>query len=195
MNDFFLAKNATLTLNYNNQDFEVRQVQVKDFDLWLSVAEEVKNLVDTKNYSDEFLQSLFEQAPIQCLQLVSIVTDIPEQLMLDCILPALKLVLTVNEAFFHEQAEKQKSSRGRRNQQSTSDESSWFDLFQLLVRYGHSHESIMNMSYGTFKKYVSACIKQQKNEALGDLNTMRVAQHADKKGVERYVDSLNITER
>lgn len=187
MNDFFLAKNGYLTFSYNQQNYTVKQIQMKDFDLWLSTAEKIKALITTKDYSDEFLKAMFEQAPIQCMQVVSIVTDVPDDLVLNCLFPAMKLLLIVNEAFFHE---KESAEQGMSRKHKS--ESTWFDLFQLLVSCGHSHESIMNMSYGTFKKYVDAAIRNQSVNLLSAVNGMRVAYHADKKGFDRFFDTVKI---
>ena len=53
MNDFFLAKNASLKMDFD--DIEVHQIRMRDFDLWVSCVEPIKEFVKGKNLSDEIV--------------------------------------------------------------------------------------------------------------------------------------------
>lgn len=53
---FFLATNRSINVN----DIEVPQIQMKDFDIWATHAEVIKNFIKDKDHSDEILTELFK---------------------------------------------------------------------------------------------------------------------------------------
>ncbi|WOE40699.1 hypothetical protein [Acinetobacter chinensis] len=187
MNDFFIASNRVLKVD----GFKVRQVLVKELDLFSEHASQVKSALKTENYSDEVLIKLFDSHAVAVLKSLSIVCcSTPENLLElknEQIFMLVKAMLVVNHAYF------KVDKRHRREEASNVDaESKWFDTFQTLISAGHSHESIMNMTYGAFTAYLKAAQKQYNMKLRAISNIIRCAQHADSKGFERFIDQLKI---
>ena len=61
MNDFFLAKNASLKVDFD--DVEVHQIRMRDFDKWMPCADPVKDFLKNKDYSDEELAIGYKELP------------------------------------------------------------------------------------------------------------------------------------
>lgn len=179
MNDFFLATNRSISVN----DIEVRQIQMKDFDIWATHAEPIKQFLKNKNHSDEVLTELFAAHGMQVISTIACVTDLDNESLFKlasnehAFKELLKTVLLVNQAYF--KYEKPKRSA----KQAT--ESTWFDSFQFLVSMGHQHSEIMQMTYGAFDGYVKAASKMYKQGVLNSAVAARVAQ-SDKKGFEAF---------
>ena len=180
MNDFFLATNRSITLD----DIEVRQIQMKDFDIWATHAEPLKNFIKDRDYSDEILNELFSAHGVQVISAITCVTDLDndslfklaadEQKFKDL----LKAVLLVNQAYF-------KYEKPKHTVKKQTVESTWFDSFQFLVSMGHQHSEIMQMTYGAFQGYVKASNKLYKQGIFNAAIAARVAQ-TDKKGFESF---------
>ena len=75
MNDFFLATNRSIRIN----DIEVRQIQMKDFDIWATHAEVIKNFIKDQNHSDEILNELFKTHGMQVISTMTCVTDLDNE--------------------------------------------------------------------------------------------------------------------
>lgn len=176
MNDFFLASNRSVTLH----GVEVRQITVKDFDLWCQSAEPIKQCLENKNHSNEILQELFVKHTSDVLISLSLIADIAPELLLDLskkqdvFMQIISAMLQINEPYF--KPEKQKKTAAK-------DDSTWFDSFQVLISAGHAHSEIMNMSYGAFLQYLKSVVKDQKHQ----VQRLRFAQHADAKAFKKYV--------
>lgn len=195
MNDFFIAANRSLSLEIEDVSLEVRQIQMSQFDLWIGAADPIKNtLGNVSDYSDEILKKLIQKHLIECVVILQLITDLDHQAILntaqdqEVFIQLLQTGLKANQAYFvdKEQKSKRRKKRGETNDQS----STWFDSFQLLVSNGHSHESIMNMTYGAFKLYTEAVVKREKQDIATQSNIIRMANHAAAKQFKSFVDEL-----
>lgn len=182
MNDFFLAANRSVFVD----DIEVRQIQMKEFDLWDAHAKQIKSALESENYSDEILTTLLEANGLAAIMSLSIVCSIAAKELLsnDNLLSLIRAMLTVNAVYF------KKEKRVRKSQAASVDDYTWFDSFQLLVGAGHSHESIMNMTYGAYTAYLKSAQKQYSSRLRAMSNVVRCAQHADRKGFEKFQQNL-----
>ncbi|AMW78880.1 hypothetical protein AMD27_08320 [Acinetobacter sp. TGL-Y2] len=175
MNDFFLASNRTVTIH----GIEIKQISVKDFDLWCQSAEPIKQFLEDTEYSNENLQDLFVQHAGDVLKSLALIMDRTPDLLLDLatkqdvFLQFVWAMLQINEPYF--KPEKHKKTNAK-------DDSTWFDSFQVLISAGHTHSEIMNMSYGAFLQYLKSVTKDQKHQ----VQRLRFAQHADAKAFKKY---------
>jgi len=184
MNDFFLATNRSITVN----DVEVRQIQMKDFDIWATHAEALKNFIKDQNHSDEILTELFAAHGAQVISTIACVTDLDNKSLVELAVDEqgfkelLKAVLLVNQAYF--KYEKPKRSA----KQAT--ESTWFDSFQFLISAGHHPDNIMNMTYGAFEQYLKAAQKNQRSQLQYLSSVIRSAHHANAKEFKKFFEEL-----
>ena len=191
MNDFFLAMNRSIKISVLGNDVEVRQIQMKDFDLWASHAEVLKNFIKGRDYSDEILTELFAAHTIQVISTIACVTDITKESLLKIAVneqefkQLLKTVLNVNHAYF----KYEKPKRGRKKA-AQSNESTWFDSFQFLISAGHRPDDIMNMTYGAFDQYLKSAQKDNKNKLQYLSSVIRSAHHANAKEFAKFFESL-----
>lgn len=187
MNDFFLATNRSI----NVQDIEVRQIQMKDFDIWATHAEPIKNFIKDQNHSDEILTDLFKAHGIQVISTIACVTDLDGESLIELAVDEqvfkdlLKAVLLVNQAYF----KYEKPKRGAKKSTQTN-ESTWFDSFQYLISAGHHHEDIMNMTYGAFDQYLKSAQKDHKNKLQYLSSVIRSAHHANAKEFKNFFEGL-----
>ena len=187
MNDFFLATNRSITLD----DIEVRQVQMKDFDIWATHAEVIKNFIKDRDYSDEILNELFSAHGVQVISTIACVTDLDNDSLFKLAADEqkfkqlLKTVLNVNHAYFKYEKPKRGSKKA-----AQSSESTWFDSFQYLISAGHRHEDIMNMTYGAFEQYLKSAQKDHKNKLQYLSSVIRSAHHANAKEFKKFFDGL-----
>lgn len=195
MNDFFIAANRSLSLEIDDVSLEVRQIQMSQFDLWVGAADPIKNMLgNVSDYSDEILNKLMQKHLIECVLMLQLITDLDHQAILntahdqEVFIQLLEKALKANQPYF---IDKEPKSKRRKKRGETNDQSStWFDSFQLLVSNGHSHESIMNMTYGVFKLYTEAVVKREKQNIATLSNIIRMAQHAAAKQFKSFVDEL-----
>ena len=186
MNDFFLATNRSIKL----QDIEVRQIQMKDFDIWATHAEVIKNFLKDKDHSDEILTELFAAHGMQVISTIACVTDLDNESLFKLAADEqkfkqlLKTVLNVNHAYF----KYEKPKRGAKKTQTS--ESTWFDSFQYLISAGHRHEDIMNMTYGAFDQYLKSAQKDHKNKLQYLSSVIRSAHHANAKEFKKFFEEL-----
>jgi len=182
MNDFFLAMNRSIKISVLGNDIEVRQIQMKDFDLWATHGEVLKNFTKGRDYSDKILTELFAAHALQVISMIVCVTDITKESLFKIAVneqefkQLLKTVLNVNHAYF--KYEKPKHGRKRAAQ---SNESTWFDSFQFLISAGHRPDDIMNMTYGAFDQYLKSAQKDHKNKLQYLSSVIRSAHHANAK--------------
>ena len=195
MNDFFIAANRSLSLEVDDVSLEVRQIQMSQFDLWVGAADPIKNMLgNVSDYSDEILKKLMQKHLIECVVMLQLITDLDHPAILkaaqdqEVFIQLLKTGLKANQQYF---VDKEPKSKRRKKRSETNDQdSTWFDSFQLLVSNGHSHDSIMNMTYGAFKLYTEAVVKREKQSIATQSNIIRMAQHAAAKQFKSFVDEL-----
>ena len=187
MNDFFLATNRSITLD----DIEVRQIQMKDFDIWATHAEPLKNFIKDRDYSDEILTELFAAHALQVISAIVCVIDITKESLFKIAVneqefkQLLKTVLNVNHAYF-----KYKKPKRGRKKAVQSNESTWFDSFQFLISAGHRPDDIMNMTYGAFDQYLKSAQKDNKNKLQYLSSVIRSAHHANAKEFAKFFEGL-----
>lgn len=186
MNDFFLATNRSISVN----DIEVRQIQMKDFDIWATHAEPIKQFIKDKNHSDEVLTELFAAHGMQVISTIACVTDLDNESLFKLALnerafkELLKAVLLVNQVYF----KPEKPKRGATKAQTS--EATWFDSFQFLISAGHHPDSIMNMTYGAFEQYLKAAQKNQRSQLQYLSSVIRSAHHANAKEFKKFFEEL-----
>ena len=185
MNDFFLATNRSITVD----DIEVRQIQMKDFDIWATHAEVLKNFIKDKDHSDEILNELFSAHGVQVISTMACVTDLDNESLFKLAADEqkfkqlLKTVLNVNHAYF-------KYEKPKHTAKKQTVESTWFDSFQYLISAGHRHEDIMNMTYGAFDQYLKSAQKDHKNKLQYLSSVIRSAHHANTKEFKKFFEGL-----
>ncbi|MCJ8161865.1 hypothetical protein [Acinetobacter zhairhuonensis] len=195
MNYFFIAANRSLSLEVDDVSLEVRQITMSQFDLWVGAADPIKNMLgNVSDYSDEILNKLMQKHLIECVVMLQLITDLDHQAILntahdqEVFIQLLEKALKANQPYF---VDKEPKSKRRKKRTETNDQgSTWFDSFQLLVSNGHSHESIMNMTYGAFKLYREAVVKSEKQNIATQSNIIRMAHHAAAKQFKSFVDEL-----
>lgn len=195
MNDFLIAANRSLSLGVGDVSLEVRQITMSQFDLWVSAADPIKNTLGTvSDYSDEILKEVLEKHLIECVVMLQLITDLDHQSILRTaqdqrvFLQLLQTALNANQPYFADK--EQKLKRRKKRAEATEKDATWFDSFQLLISHGHSHESIMNMTYGAFKLYTEAVVKREKQNIATQSNIIRMAHHAAAKQFKSFVDEL-----
>lgn len=185
MNDFFLATNRSIAVD----DIEVRQIQMKDFDIWATHAEVIKNFIKDRDYSDEILNELFSAHGVQVISTIACVTDLDNESLFKLAADEqkfkqlLKTVLSVNHAYF-------KHEKPKHTAKKQAVESTWFDSFQYLISAGHRHEDIMNMTYGAFEQYLKSAQKDHKNKLQYLSSVIRSAHHANTKEFKKFFEGL-----
>lgn len=185
MNDFFLATNRSITLD----DIEVRQIQMKDFDIWATHAEVIKNFIKDRDYSDEILNELFSAHGVQVISTIACVTDLDNESLFKLAADEqkfkqlLKAVLNVNHAYF-------KYEKPKHTAKKQAIESTWFDSFQYLISAGHRPDDIMNMTYGAFDQYLKSAQKDHKNKLQYLSSVIRSAHHANAKEFKKFFEGL-----
>ena len=184
MNDFFNASNRSIKVG----DLAVHQLQMHNFDEWSGVAQVIKEFLN--NHPDETMQKIFDAHPFESTQLIAhclkfstdqVIDLFKKQATLNVLL--LDAVIKVNDAFFTEPKSKHRDDVDPRKK------SSWYDIFQLLVSNGHSPESIMQMSYGSFRYYLKASQKAERMKMRNQAIATR-AQHAISKKFNDFIKNL-----
>ena len=191
MNDFFLATNRSLHAPITDQQIEVRQIQMKNFDTWVSHADVLKNFIQDKEHTPELLTQLFTAHAVQVISVITCVTDLDyEQLLKIAVIEEdfrqiIIAVLQVNGAYFEYEKPKRSARKTDKKVEST-----WFDSFQLLISAGHRPDDIMNMAYGAFDQYLKAAQKDNKNKLQYLASVIRSAHHANAKEFKKFFDEL-----
>ena len=185
MNDFFLANNRSITIG----DITVHQLQMHNFDEWSGVAQVIKEFLN--NHPDETMQKIFDAHPFESTQLIAhclkfstdqVIDLFKKQATLNVLL--LDAVIKVNDAFFTEPKSKHRDDVDPRKK------SSWYDVFQLLVSNGHSPESIMQMSYGSFRYYLKASQKAERMKMRSLAVASRASQTRENKKFNDFIKNL-----
>ncbi|MGE8573315.1 MAG: hypothetical protein ACN6NW_14945 [Acinetobacter amyesii] len=194
MNDFFLANNRSITIKVLGSDVEVKQLQMHNFDIWSPIALVIRDSLKQNDYSDLIGAGLVKDDGAHVFQLCSLCTNTEIEMLLDLaesdpleFSHLLQHVIEVNGAYFKEEIKLGPKNRNKKGEA----EHTWFDSFQYLIAYGHRHEDILQMTYGTFIKYLQSAQKYQCNRGKFDANIIRAAYHADKKGFATFQDELS----
>lgn len=108
-------------------------------------------------------------------------------------LKVLKGILLLNNAYFKPPERKHKVN-SQSDKSGKNESNAWFDSFQFLIGMGHRHDDILNMSYGAFMQYIKAANKARMQQMKTQVNLMRAAHHADKKGFDKLTHDLKIDE-
>ncbi len=194
MNEFFIANDRRGMLNDQDLSIEVHQLKMHNFDVWIQCADPIKQALQNKDHSDETLLEIMKVHLVKVAMLCALATEQDVQYLFEIaktqgslFCKLFKEVLNVNQAFF----ETEKTKAKRRNEKN-DDDFSWFDSFQVLISAGHSHESIMQMSYGTFISYLKSVQKQERNKIKMLSNAVRSAHHASMKQYKEFMSSLDV---
>ena len=184
MNDFFMASNRPVKVG----ELPVHQLQMHNFDEWSGAAQAIKDFLN--NHPDETTQMIFDAHSFESTQLIAHCLQYSIEQVIDLFkkegelnILLLDAVIKVNDAFFTEPKPKHRDDVDPRKK------SSWFDVFQLLVSNGHSHESIMQMSYGSFRHYLKASQKAERMK-MRNLAIATRAQNAINKKFNEFIKSL-----
>lgn len=189
MNEFFIASDKSYPIHLGEHEYSIQQVKMKDFAEWIAVAEPIKQqLNQTQNDYMQLLVNLHDH----CMGVIALVSDIPIDIVghyvfedISQVVAILSCIIDVNFIYFKE-THKNNEDFGRIKSSNQKENTTWFDSFQFLVQAGHTHESIMNMNYGTFHKYIEAIEKQNTQQFMTDVSAMRIAYHADAKGYKSF---------
>lgn len=184
MNDFFIASNRPVKVG----ELSVHQLQMHNFDEWSGAAQVIKDFLS--NHPNETAQMIFDAHSFESTQLIAnclkysleqIIDLFKKQDELNVLL--LDAVIKVNDAFFSEPKPKHRDDVDPRKK------CSWFDVFQLIASNGHTHESIMQMSYGSFRHYLKAAQKAERMK-MRNLAIATRAQNAINKKFNEFIKSL-----
>jgi len=184
MNDFFIASNRPIKVG----ELSVYQLQMHNFDEWSGAAQVIKDFLN--NHPDETTRKIFDAHAFESTQLIAYslkysIEQIIELFKSDAqiITQLLDAVINVNHAFFSEPKPKHRDDLDPRKK------SSWFDVFQMLVSNGHQPESIMQMSYGSFRYYLKSTQKAERMK-MRNLAIATRAQNAINKKFNEFIKSL-----
>ncbi|WP_225761653.1 hypothetical protein [Acinetobacter sp. Marseille-P8610] len=188
MNDFFIANNESLPHIFIDQKIEVKQIQVKDLARFSMYAIKIKDALES--YSIETITPLIEPQMLNIIGMVSIVTTLSPKTFIEntaqtkAIAELVLKIFEVNEAYF-----KKDKRQGRANKEIK--EVSWFHSFTYLVKNGHRHDDIMNMSYGAFMEYLKEAQAFERQQIKSYAIATRVANNAKEKGWDKYIKQLD----
>ncbi|MFW2160843.1 hypothetical protein ACG93T_05585 [Acinetobacter beijerinckii] len=187
MNDFFIANNESLPYVFIDQKIEVKQIQVKNLDRFNGYANEFKKL---ESYSIETISSLIKTQMINIMGLVAMVTTVSPKTFIEnaaqtkAIAELVLKIIEVNEAFFKKE---KKQSRAK----NETNEVSWFHSFAYLIKNGHRHDEIMNMTYGAFLYYLKEAQALERQQIKSYAIAIRIANNAKQQGWDKYIKQLD----
>ncbi|WP_336936506.1 hypothetical protein [Acinetobacter beijerinckii] len=187
MNDFFLANNESLTYTFIDQKIEVKQIQVKNLDRFNGYANEFKKL---ESYSIETITPIIEPQLLNIMGLCSMVTTINPKTFIEnnaqtkAIAELVLKIIEVNEAFFKKEKKQSRSAKETK-------EISWFHSFAYLIKNGHRHDDIMNLTYGAFIHYLKEAQALERQQIKSYAIATRVANNAKQQGWEKYLKQLD----
>ena len=188
MNDFFLANNESLSHTFIGHKIEVKQIQVKDLARFSIYAVNIKDALE--NYSIETIMPLIEPQILNIMGLCSMVTTLSPKTFIEntaqtkAIAELVLKIIDANAIFF-----KKDKRQGRANKEIK--EVSWFHSFTYLVKNGHRHDDIMNMSYGAFMEYLKEAQAFERQQIKSYAIATRVANNAKEKGWDKYLKQLD----
>ncbi|WP_023270654.1 hypothetical protein [Acinetobacter gyllenbergii] len=188
MNDFFIANNESLPHEFIDQKIEVNQIQVKNLARFSMYAIEIKDALES--YSIETITPLIEPQMLNIMGLCSMVTTLSPKAFMEntaqtkAIAELVLKVIEVNEAFF------KKEKRQNRTKKETK-EVTWFHSFAYLIKSGHRHNEIMDMTYGAFMHYLKEAQALERQQIKSYAIATRVANNAKQQGWDKYIKQLD----
>lgn len=188
MNDFFLANNESLSHTFIGHKIEVKQIQVKDLARFSIYAIKIKDALES--YSIEAITPLIESQILNIMGLCSIVTTLSPNVFIEntaqtkAIAELVLKIIEVNEVFFKKEKKQNRTKK-------ESNEVSWFHSFTYLVKNGHRHDDIMNMSYGAFMEYLKEAQAFERQQIKSYAIATRVANNAKQQGWDKYLKQLD----
>lgn len=188
MNDFFIANNESLPHTFIDQKIQVKQIQVKDLARFSIYAINIKDALES--YSLETITPIIEAQMLNIIGLVAIVTTLSPKTFIEnaqqtkAIAELVLKIIEVNEIFF-----KKEKKQGRANKEIK--EFTWFNSFAYLVKSGHRHDDIMNMSYGAFMNYLKEAQALERQQIKSFAIATRVANNAKQQGWDKYIKQLD----
>lgn len=188
MNDFFIANNESLPYVFIDQKIEVKQIQVKDLARFSVYAIKIKDALES--YSIETITPIIDAQMLNIMGLVAIVTTLSPKTFIEntahieAIAELVLKIIEVNEAFF------KKDKRQNRTKKETK-EVTWFHSFAYLIKSGHSHDEIMNMTYGAFLHYLKEAQSLERQQIKSYAIATRVANNAKQQGWDKYIKQLD----
>lgn len=183
MNDFFLLNNESLPYVFVDQNIEIKQILVKDLNRFSQFAGPIKML---ESYSVETITPLIQTNMVQIMGVVSLTTSLDpnsftEQLENAVVIANLLLkIIEVNIDVFMKEP-KSENEKG----------SSWFKAFSYLIKHGHRHDEILNMTYGAFMNYLKEAQALERQQIKSYAIATRVANNAKQQGWDKYLKQLN----
>ncbi|MEN8319348.1 hypothetical protein [Acinetobacter junii] len=187
MNDFFIANNESLPHTFIDQKIEVKQIQVKDLARFSMYAIKIKDALES--YSIETITPLIETQMLNIMGLVSILTTLSPKTFIEntaqtkAIAELVLKIIEVNEAFF-------KKEKGQNRTNIETKEVTWFHSFGYLIKNGHRHDDIMNMTYGAFMHYLKESQALERQQIKSYAIATRVANNAKQQGWDKYLKQL-----
>ncbi|MDO3663411.1 hypothetical protein [Acinetobacter higginsii] len=184
MNDFFLANNESLPHTFIDQKIEVKQIQVKDLARFSIYAIKIKDALES--YSIETITPLIEPQILNIMGLVSMVTTLSPKTFIEntaqtkAIAELVLKIIEVNEAYF-------KKNKIQNRTKKETIEVTWFHSFAYLIKSGHRHDDIMNMTYGAFLHYLKEAQALERQQIKSYAIATRVANNAKQQGWEKYI--------
>lgn len=185
MNDFFLLNNESLLYVFVDQNIEIKQILVKDLNRFAQFAGPIKKL---ESYSVETITPLIQTNMLQVMGVVSLTTSLDPNCFSEHLENTvaianllLKIIEVNNDVFKKEPKSENEKEKG----------SSWFKAFSYLINHGHRHDEILNMTYGTFLKYLNAAQAIERLQIKSYAIATRVANNAKQQGWDKYLKQLN----
>lgn len=188
MNDFFLANNESLPYVFIDQKIEVKQIQVKNLYRFSVYAIKIKDALES--YSIETITPIIDAQMLNIMGMCSMVTTLSPESFIEnaqqtkAIAELVLKIIEVNEAFFKKE---KKQSRAK----NETNEVSWFHSFAYLIKNGHRHDEIMNMTYGAFLYYLKEAQALERQQIKSYAIANRIGNNAKQQGWDKYIKQLD----
>lgn len=180
MNDLELLTGTPRIFELNQKLLSVRQIQVKDLNHAAVISAMFQQTQKEKGRDDAITELLADIITLRgFLYFFTEMNekDIAELRAFDKERELIECILKVNTTYFEVPKKNKK--------QNKENEMTYFDWFQTLIASGHTHESILEMSYGAFIQYIDVALKYKANAQKDAMTMMRVAYHADAKSFKK----------
>ena len=191
MNDFFIASNRAFPMIFLDKQIFIRQIIVAELDEISLCASPLKDVLNNE-ITDQSASILLDNDLMKCIELIEALASIPVEILIKFytsnrneVAQVLEIILRVNEAYFIDEKPKRSTRKADEKEQTL------FDTMQFLISLGHRHEDILKMSYGAFKGYLNAGQRSLATQIKINANTIRVAQHSDKKEYSKFIEGLD----
>lgn len=171
MSELFYINHDVVPIVIHGQTYHVRQFLMKEIETFITFASVIKPVINDE-MDDKQLLEIFTQQLSACKGLIELLTNLPDidQFItqhIDAIPVVLRAVMQANQAYFEQE--------DQHNDNKT--ELTWFDVLQALISAGHSQQSILEMSYGSYLGYLDAIQKQHKHQRIEAAMITRLAYH------------------